>query len=372
MSFGSRPRRQSTGAMPRFSLLAALTVVVMLVFGSVPVAVAQDASPAATPTVGECNAPDVPEGTPEPFDEAAVEASPEAMEGMDLASPQPSGEEGTPVAEEPQMPTGEVVEDEALAEEVSAGLRSPFACLNEGNFIGAAALLTENYRLTEFGTENLYSVAAILEGFGDSIVIGEIYEVQDLGDGRFGVEYDQIFGKQVGRYFSVLVEEEGFYKIDQDFELTPETNLNSVTIGLQAATDESEYAYAFQPASATVPQQPAILIRFFNVGEMEHEAVIFKTPEDFDPASLLELEGPEELPEDVEFVGAAFAPPGEEQTILLQDLEVGTYTIYCFIPAPDGEPHAAKGMITQLTVTEPVELDVPDITGGTPEATPDS
>jgi len=370
MSFGSRPRRQSTGAMSRFSLLAALTVVVMLVFGSVPVAVAQDASPAATPTVGECNAPEVPEGTPEPFDESMVEASPEAMEGMDVASPEPSGQEGTPVAEEPSQPTGEVVEDEALAEEVSAGLLNVFACLGEGNYLGAAALMTEDFRLAEFGTANLYSVAAILEEFPQDFEIGEIYEVQDLGDGRFGVEYDQIFGKQVARFFSVLVEDEGFYMLDQDFELTPETTENSVTIGLQAATDESEFAY--QIGTATVQQQPATLVRFFNVGEMEHEAVFFKTPEDFDPATLLQVEDEADIPEGVEFVGAAFAPPGEEQTILLQDLEVGTYTIYCFIPAPDGEPHAAKGMITQLTVTEPVELDVPDITGGTPEATPDS
>jgi plastocyanin len=351
MSWGSRSRRRSTvgSAPPRLSLFAALTIVLVLAFGSVPMAVAQD----ATPITGECNAPDVPEGTPEPMDMASPEASPA----------------GSPVAEEP---TGEVVEDEAVAEEVTAGLTGVFACFNDGDYLSASALLTENYRLNQFGTANLYSVAALLEEFaagGERIEVTAVYDVLDLGDGRYGVENDQVSGKQVTRYLSVLVEEDGFYKLDEEIEQTPTTDQNSVTISLQAATDESEYAYELLPAE--VPQAPAMFIRFFNVGEMDHEAVIFKTPEDFDPATLLEAEDESDLPEGVEFVGAGYAPPGEEQTLLLLDLEVGTYTIYCFIPAPDGEPHAAKGMITQLTITEPVELDVPDITGGSPEATPD-
>ena len=363
MSFGVRARRRSTGAdgPPRFSLFAALTIVLVLAFGSVTTAVAQDASPEASPISGECNAPEVPEGTPEPMPEGSPEA------GMDMASP-----EASPVVEDaPEVPTGEPVTDQAVIDEVTAGFAAGYTCFNEGDFLSAAALTTENFRTNEFGTPNLYSVAAIFEEFaagGFEVEILEINEVLDLGDGRYAVDYDQAFFKEVERYLDVLVEEDGFYLLDESYVLAPETDLDSVSIGLQAATDESEYAYAISPAE--VQQKPATLIRFYNVGEMEHEAIIFKTPDDFDPATLLEIEGPGDLPEGVELVADGFALPAQEQTMLLLDLEIGTYTIYCFIPAPDGESHAAKGMITQFTVVEAVAPDVPDVVGGSPEATP--
>jgi hypothetical protein len=297
---------------------------------------------------------------------AEEEASPVAME--DMASPAAS-----PVAEDaPEAPTGEVVTDEAVIEEATTAVANVFACLTEGDYFGASALLTENYRLTMFGSANLYTVATILAEISVGMPL-ELYgfgDVLDLGDGRLAVQYDQLSGQQVERFLVVLVEEDGFWKFDEEFEQAPETNLNSVSVGLQAATDESEYAFEISPPE--VPQAPATLFRFFNVGEMEHEAIILKTPDGFDPASLVETppESPADLPTGVEFIGFGYAPPGEEETLLFLDLEVGTYTIYCFIPAPDGETHAAKGMITQFTVTEAAAPEVPDVVGS-PEATPD-
>ncbi len=361
MSFGLRSRRRSTAS--GVSLFAALLMVLMLAVSSVPAALAQDATPAAE---GECIAPEVPEGTPEPMPEMG--GSPEAM---DMASPEASPA-ASPAAEEPPMPpTGEVVEDEDVIDEASAGILNIYACFNEGNFLGGAALLTEKIRIEFTGSANVYTAAAALEGFlGDNTFDDvTIKEVLDLGDGRLAVDNSVTLGKQRSRTLDVLVEEDGFLKLDETYELAPETTENSVTVGLQAATDESEYAFALTPAS--IPAQPAVIIHLFNIGEMEHEAVIFQTPEDFDPISLLEAEGPEDLPEGVEFIGAGFVPVGGTTDLLLVDLEPGTYTIYCFIPAPDGEPHAAKGMITQLTITEAADVDVPDISGGSPEATPE-
>ena len=64
-----------------------------------------------------------------------------------------------------------------------------------------------------------------------------------------------------------------------------------------------------------------------------------------------------ELPEDegaskTEFLGEAFAPPGEESSALAT-LTPGSYAMICFIPvggAEDGPPHFTQGMISEFTV----------------------
>jgi hypothetical protein len=48
-----------------------------------------------------------------------------------------------------------------------------------------------------------------------------------------------------------------------------------------------------------------------------------------------------------------FMSPGAEAAITLPDLEPGTYSMMCFVPAEgDGTPHIAKGMINQFKVVE--------------------
>jgi hypothetical protein len=41
------------------------------------------------------------------------------------------------------------------------------------------------------------------------------------------------------------------------------------------------------------------------------------------------------------------------------NVPAGTYALYCSIPSPDGTPHAAKGMITEVTVTQGTEGELP-------------
>ena len=45
------------------------------------------------------------------------------------------------------------------------------------------------------------------------------------------------------------------------------------------------------------------------------------------------------------------------------NVPAGTYALYCAIPSPDGVPHAAKGMITQVTVTQGAEGTLPAAVG---------
>ncbi len=52
-----------------------------------------------------------------------------------------------------------------------------------------------------------------------------------------------------------------------------------------------------------------------------------------------------------ELAGVASLDPGKSSKVSFS-LQEGTYALFCFIPSPDGVPHAAKGMVKKLEVTE--------------------
>lgn len=45
------------------------------------------------------------------------------------------------------------------------------------------------------------------------------------------------------------------------------------------------------------------------------------------------------------------------------NLPAGNYALFCTIPSPDGTPHAAKGMVRELTVIEGAERALPQSLG---------
>ena len=66
----------------------------------------------------------------------------------------------------------------------------------------------------------------------------------------------------------------------------------------------------------------------------------------------LSFEGDPEEAGLVEDVGDSLlaAPGGEDVEVVTGDLEPGTYAAVCFIPGPDGTPHAFMGMAVEFTV----------------------
>ncbi len=71
-------------------------------------------------------------------------------------------------------------------------------------------------------------------------------------------------------------------------------------------------------------------------------------------------DGPPQGPPPFQEVGIMpNADPGAGATATV-NLEPGTYVLFCLIPSPDGVSHAAKGMITEVTVTEGPEGPLPE------------
>jgi hypothetical protein len=111
--------------------------------------------------------------------------------------------------------------------------------------------------------------------------------------------------------------------------------------------------YAFEGVPATI-EAGTVSFPFTNESEAEEHELVLMRKADGVTSSFTELL---ELPEEeamtqVEFLGAAFAPPGGEGAALA-DLEPGEYAMICFIPvggAEDGPPHFTQGMIQEFTV----------------------
>ena len=61
----------------------------------------------------------------------------------------------------------------------------------------------------------------------------------------------------------------------------------------------------------------------------------------------------ESLFEQVQFYGFTFAEPGQTaMPLVLVDLQLGTYTLVCFVDVPEGIPHVMRGMIVEFEVTD--------------------
>jgi hypothetical protein len=123
----------------------------------------------------------------------------------------------------------------------------------------------------------------------------------------------------------------------------------------------SEYAY-------TMPGQVAsgiVTFEFTNDGEQPHEYGFVqlldnKTFQDLE--KLVQSGGqPPEWAEDM--AGVPVLSPGLDVD-MTRELEPGSYAFFCFLPTPEGAPHATEGMIAGFEVAETrsnAELPKPDI-----------
>jgi len=111
------------------------------------------------------------------------------------------------------------------------------------------------------------------------------------------------------------------------------------------SVEMADYQFNFD-SDALAPGDDIALVAE-NVGNEPHEVVFFKLPQDLDLEAAL---GSEEEPP-VEFLGATFAPPGEQAPAMLVDsLAAGRYAMVCFIETADGTPHWQLGMLADFQV----------------------
>lgn len=95
--------------------------------------------------------------------------------------------------------------------------------------------------------------------------------------------------------------------------------------------DVTAVDYAYEGLPATLEAGPTAFA-FSNEGEEVHEMILFRLNDDTEESVEELLQLPEEESQSkIAFTGAAFGPPGAEDTAFV-DLEAGRYAVVCFIP----------------------------------------
>lgn len=309
--------------------------VLLALIGSPLLLAAQDASPSAT----TCEAPDLPPGTPTPMKDLMSEATPaDDMAGMDMASPAADAPPGETL-EIPSGPISGEPADEETTARVTAAVANLVACLDAGDGLGFAALVTPAYLQSSFGITNPYDMVYVMEGFpGISLI--SVENVLVHSDGRVSGEVMNQFGEaQVDRFQALFVDEDGQLLLDEEI-LLPIENAD-VTI------EVSLVDFAFEMSENTVPADSMVAFNVSNDGDYDHEFFVMRLPEGVTVEEALEAPEP---PEGVELFGGVYAEPGQTASLALNGLAPGTYTVVCFIDDPDGVPHVMRGMVAELIV----------------------
>ena len=320
--------------------LLVLVVALLALALIAPTVGAQDATPGAGPAAGPCEAPELPPGTPTPIEEGTP-----AAEGEEEGEPPAEEEEGEPPA--PPAGTPAAAED---ADAAAAGLENLINCLNAGDFLSVAALMTENFRVNFLGIPNPYDVPADFEDV-QPVDIRSVDNAQTYADGSVSVDavFTGLFNGpgQVGSARWTFVEEDGYQKLDnyQDVPL-PEGALPGATV-----IDVQMVDFAFALSEYTVPANTPVVFRTTNNSGTgaPHENVVLTFTEGTTAEQV--IEGQVNIDEaSTGFFGAVFLEPGATGDVAFESLEPGTYFLVCGVETEDGTPHFELGMVTQLTV----------------------
>lgn len=125
--------------------------------------------------------------------------------------------------------------------------------------------------------------------------------------------------------------------------------------------------YAFE-VPATV-EGGLVEFSFTNSGKEPHFAGLAKVADGktFDDVKAALTAPPSDTPPSgpppfEEFAGVGTTNPGLKGNATF-NLPAGSYTLFCTLPAPDGIPHANKGMITPVTVKEGIADALPESVG---------
>jgi hypothetical protein len=274
------------------------------------------------------------------------DATPEDMAGMDM---------GSPVAAEP-APTREpapagTAADEATAAEIDAAVQNIAACsAADDTGVALASVVTPKFLLDFSGSENPYDFAAQNAGlrFTDVEVIGNAMTYED---GRVSVDVQFMLNfseYQLNSERWYLAKEGDVWKLDETRYISASTDMTQSVVGV-TLTQPEPGQYAFELGAPSAPATELLTFHAINNGTEVHELLVFQLPEGADPTGILDGSIPEE---NITFIGAV-APlfPQDNADLNLVNLPAGIYFLVCFLPGPDGAPHAMNGMWTQFEVT---------------------
>lgn len=112
--------------------------------------------------------------------------------------------------------------------------------------------------------------------------------------------------------------------------------------------DLAAVEYEFQGVPETLEAGEVTFV-LENEGQEDHEIGMVRIAGDIAVEELLRLPEDESEQHIAEDMGHTFAKPGQSAQFTA-NLVPGRYGFACFVEAPDGEPHAIKGMFGEFTI----------------------
>jgi len=308
--------------------LIATSLIGSLALGGGSMALAQDASPAASPA-GDC----VPNA-------GITEATPMAMAATPEASPMAVA-----------TPVGSPADDETAAA-ATAVMQNIINCTNDPDAL--ATLVGPGFVFAEGGYGSIEEAQA--DDFFTDAPLGDaqLGRVTAYDDGTVGVniQYKQSQYQVVSEQW-VLRNIEGEWKVDGVMPGDPvSVDGDTAAVGI-VLKENGDGTYSILPNAPSVEQADVLILQAINdaANKEAHELLVFQLPEGADPNGLLDGTLSES---DVTFIGQVTAEtPGDSTDMTLVGLPAGKYTLVCFFPGPDGKPHAMSGMIAPFEVTAP-------------------
>ena len=255
----------------------------------------------------------------------------------------------SPAAEATSVRPAGTPADQATVDRMTALYESAYACINGGDYLGFAALFTPEGLAEEFGTANPYDLPAIIlpaiiAGFGvvPEFRLISVDTVLVLSDGRYYAEATYRFGNALAR--------EGAYYTEQNGELLAAAGTVELPVEVPAdaqAVDGELVDFGFNLSETSLSTGAPIAFNVTNNGQYPHELAVVQLPAG---ATIEQIPDDPALQQQLRFVGAIFAEPGQQAPpLVLFDLEPGTYSVVCFVDMPDGVPHVMRGMVAEFT-----------------------
>ncbi len=232
---------------------------------------------------------------------------------------------------------------------IRATMQGAVYAWNQGDVGAFASFLTDKGLKAEFDLTR-ENVSELSEFLGTPITLRSVQDVKATGDPATATSATAVIELEIGptveRAQRSFVVEGGRWKIDGT------TLLPAIIPAATTAVDVRlvEYGFAYDKNAAGSGN---IAFRVQNGGAEPHELVLVKLEADA-PAlfELIQSSGPDEELQGIEFLaGGGPYEPGQQGTVVFtRALSAGRYGLVCFLSAPDGVPHALKGMVSEFTV----------------------
>ncbi|MGH2585796.1 MAG: hypothetical protein ACRDJE_12855 [Dehalococcoidia bacterium] len=256
----------------------------------------------------------------------------------------PDGEDplANTVTPTPQPPDPQAVgaPSKAVAEEVNAAIRNFVNCWNQRKFDAVVTLSTPSLMKSIFVQVKPADLLTDMNGLPEVL-----YNIQSLGDlqrhadGRISASIHYIFVHQhrVARWY--FIKQDGWWVLDREARTTPEVAGERSVIDIEG----KDYTYVISPNPKAAP---VTVLRTHNTGPAPHEFILVRIKEglDFDPLRF--LQPGQTYPKEVEFYGQTVLEPGDQEEMVLTDVQPGQYILLCLLRYPGGIYHPAAGMVS--------------------------